>query len=641
MSFRKLTEAEIEILKKQNCRAEDWDRVEVNRDFDPALVNSCLFSGDIKIGKNTGADHKCELYGSRIHNCRIGDHVRISNVAWLADYDIGDSSILEAVGEIGMSPESRFGNGVVLDILNEGGGRELTIFDDLTSQIAYLQVLYKHNKQFSEKLQSVINKEVKTKESKTGKIGDNVKIRHCSYLRDVNVGSYASIRGAKRLKNGSIISSENAPVVIGEGVIADDFIIQEGSKIDSGVVMDKCFVGQAVKLGKQFSAENSAFFANCEGFHGEACSVFAGPYTVSHHKSSLLIAGLYSFYNAGSGTNMSNHMYKLGPIHQSILERGSKTGSFSYILAPSRVGAFSVVIGKHFVNFDASDFPFSYITEEHGSSYLTPAMNLLTVGTRRDSEKWPKRDKRKENKRDLIRFELYNPYIIDRVRKGHDILKELYETTEKSRETVFRNGLHIRRLMMKTSAKYYNLALKIYAAKTLADALEAGDNLDKMFNAAIKQKPGEWIDVLGMICRKDRIAAFENGVIDGKLSCVADLLAALGKIDAAYESDAKDHAMAFIMQQINKEPADINKEDLKTILLEGSNAFVKLNKLIKEDAIKEFDSGAQIGYGIDGDAETVQADFEAVRGNKETNSFIVGLQEESEAVTEKWVNLIK
>ena len=94
------------------------------------------------------------------------------------------------------------------------------------------------------------------------------------------------------------------------------------------------------------------------------------------------------------------------------------------------------MIGKHFVNFDASEFPFSYITEEHGNSYLTPAMNLLTVGTRRDSVKWPKRDKRGECKRDLIQFELYNPYIIDRVKKGHDILKELYATTEKSRNTV-------------------------------------------------------------------------------------------------------------------------------------------------------------------------------------------------------------
>ena len=229
----------------------------------------------------------------------IGDHVRISNVSWLADYKIGDSVILEAVGEISMSGESKFGNGCVLDILNEGGGRELTIYNDLNAQIAYLQVLYKHNEKFSNKLQAIINKEVETKASKTGTIAEFARIRHCSSLQDVNVGPYANIRGAERLKDGSILSSEEAPVFIGEGVIADEFIVQEGSKIDSGVVMDKCFVGQAVKLGKQFSAENSAFFANCEGFHGEACSVFAGPYTVSHHKSSLLIAGLYSFYNAG------------------------------------------------------------------------------------------------------------------------------------------------------------------------------------------------------------------------------------------------------------------------------------------------------------------------------------------------------
>ncbi|MCK4812661.1 MAG: DUF4954 family protein, partial [Candidatus Marinimicrobia bacterium] len=446
-------------------------------------------------------------------------------------------------------------------------------------------------------------------------------------------------RGTKRLKNGSILSNENNPVFIGEGVIADNFIVQEGSKIDSGVILDKCFVGQAVKFGKQFSAENSAFFANCEGLHGEACSVFAGPYTVSHHKSSLLIAGLYSFYNAGSGTNMSNHMYKLGPVHQSILERGSKTGSFSYILAPSRVGAFSVVIGKHLVNFDASEFPFSYITEEHGRSYLTPAMNLLTVGTRRDSEKWPKRDKRGENKRDLIQFELYNPYIIDRVRKGYDILKELYDTTEKSRETVFRKGLQIRRLMMKTSAKYYNLALKIYAAKNLAEALETSDepcNITELFDPGTKYESPEWVDVLGMICRKDRISGLENDIINEKISSLDHLITALEMIHAAYKYDARNHAISFITQQLGKESGDISRDDLNTILIEGAKAFVKLNKLIKEDAVKEFGPGARIGYGIDGDSETNQADFEAVRGNKESNSFIVGLEKEAEIITERW-----
>ena len=48
----------------------------------------------------------------------------------------------------------------------------------------------------------------------------------------------------------------------------------------------------------------------------------------------------------GSGSNQSNHMYKLGPIHQGAMERGAKTTSDSYILWPARVGAFSLVMGR-------------------------------------------------------------------------------------------------------------------------------------------------------------------------------------------------------------------------------------------------------------------------------------------------------
>ena len=183
------------------------------------------------------------------------------------------------------------------------------------------------------------------------------------------------------LESGTIVSCKEAPSFVGEGVIAKKFIILSGSKIDSGAMIEKSFVGQGVRMGKQYSAENSLFFANCEAFHGEACSLFAGPYTVSHHKSTLLIASFFSFFNAGSGTNQSNHMYKLGPVHQGILERGSKTGSFAYLLLPSIVGAFTVVMGKHYANFNTSDFPFSYISEEKGKSELTPAMNIFTVGT--------------------------------------------------------------------------------------------------------------------------------------------------------------------------------------------------------------------------------------------------------------------
>ncbi len=54
-------------------------------------------------------------------------------------------------------------------------------------------------------------------------------------------------------------------------------------------------------------------------------------------------------------------MYKLGPIHQGVVERGSKTGSFAYLLWPGKIGAYSMVMGKNMASFDTSDFPFSFI----------------------------------------------------------------------------------------------------------------------------------------------------------------------------------------------------------------------------------------------------------------------------------------
>ena len=161
-----------------------------------------------------------------------------------------------------------------------------------------------------------------------------------------------------RSSNGTILSHPDSPTIIGDAVIAKDFIVAEGAHVVGGAIVQKSFVGQGCRVGNQFSAENCLFFANCEAFHGEAVSFFAGPYTVTHHKSTLLIGGMFSFYNAGSGTNQSNHRYKLGPTHEGKLERGCKTGSFAYVMWPCRVGPFSVVLGKHTRSFDTANLPF-------------------------------------------------------------------------------------------------------------------------------------------------------------------------------------------------------------------------------------------------------------------------------------------
>ena len=380
MNYRKLTTEEIGVLKGQMCSATDWEQIEVAEGFDPEYVRNTRFSGQIRLG---AFNKEFELPGgirkhsgisfATLHNVTIGDDCCIENVKnYIANYVIGNDTFIENVDIILTDETSSFGNGVEVAVLNETGGREVMIFDRLTAQTAYIMALYRHRPEMIGKLREMIGKYVESVSSDMGTIGSNVTIVDSGYIKNVKVGDYCKIEGTSRLKNGSINSNIEAPVNIGVGVIADDFIISSGSSVKDGVTFSRCFIGQACHLGHGYSATDSLFFGNCQGENGEACAIFAGPYTVTHHKSTLLIAGMFSFMNAGSGSNQSNHMYKLGPIHQGIMERGAKTSSDSYLLWPAKVGAFSLVMGRHVNHQDTSNMPFSYLIEQQNTSYIMP-----------------------------------------------------------------------------------------------------------------------------------------------------------------------------------------------------------------------------------------------------------------------------
>jgi hypothetical protein len=451
---------------------------------------------------------------------------------------------------------------------------------------------------------------------------------------DVQVGTAARIAGAARLHNGTILSEPAAPTQVGAGVSAEDFILAEGARVDNGVVLHSCFVGQGVQLGKQFSAENSLFFANSEGFHGEACSIFAGPYTVTHHKSTLLIAGIYSFYNAGSGTNQSNHMYKLGPVHQGIVQRGTKNGSFSYMRWPSVVGPFCVVIGKHLNNFDIGDLPFSYVTEEGGESLCTPAMNMFTVGTLRDGDKWPARDRRTATqRRDQIRFDVYSPYTVGKMIAAETSLNALYEETDRDVEQVRHKGVIIKRLLLRRSARNYKGGIDSYLRGKLldraADARAAGDNgaLQRALSAGAGVYSADWADVGGLLMPRERVQRIEADIVSGTLITPAQVDAAFAEANAAGDDDEWEWVRTVWQQRTGGAAEELSLADLNEIEATHRKAAATFIRKILADAEKEFDPIARFGYGADSGDEARDADFAAVRGSFETNSFVRQMQD--------------
>jgi hypothetical protein len=658
MGNRGLSDSEIQQLMNQGCKADDWKAITVPTNFITENIHQVHFDGKVKLGLfdspvdiDQGITRPAGLNNVYVKDCSIKDNVYISDVKSLINYSIEENVVIDNVDRLIVSGETVFANGLEVDVLNEAGGREVPIFDQLTSQIAYLLATYRHDQKLIDKLKNIIENYIQSKKSKTGTIDRGTIIRDCGQIRNVTIGAFARISGALELSEGTIVSNQHAPTTIGSGVIAKSFIVLSGSKINNAALLEKTFVGQGVQVGRQFSAENTLIFCNSECFHSEACSIYAGPYTVTHHKSTLLIAAMFSFHNAGSGSNQSNHMYKLGPVHQGILERGGKTGSFSYMLWPSRIGAFSVVIGKHYSNFDNTDLPFSYIIESRGKTIVIPALNFFTVGTKRDSVKWPKRDRRKDpDKLDILNFELLSPYIIGKVLKAEDVLKDLMKKSNESDKLIPYKGQFIETKRLEKSIKDYNTIVDLYLGDQIIKQLttlpktESFENIKTSLFVNISDKQDNWVDMSGMICPSEKIKVLSEKVKSNTIESIEKLRSSLSEIHDSYDQLSWPWCLSLLLKRYGIVWDNLSVQTLIDIILSWKEASLEVNRRILDDAEKEFTEKSRIGYGIDGDQEIVDMDFENVIGNYDGNSFVKGLQEESKAIittAEKTISFLR
>lgn len=641
MEYRALTEKEIEQLERQACLSDRWDKVKVACDFTPEHVHHTRFSGEVKLGafKTTftlpgGIKKHSGLRHVTLHNVTAGNNCCIENIHnYIANYEIGDDTFIENVDLILTEGMSRFGNGVEISVLNETGGREVLISDRLSAHMAYIMALYRHRPELTRRLRDITEEYADRYSSDKGKIGQHVTIINTGSIRNVRIGDHADIRGACRLDNGSIVSNKYAPVHVGDGVICDNFIISSGSHIDEGTMLNRCFVGQACRLGHNYSASDSLFFSNCQGENGEACAIFAGPFTVTHHKSTLLIAGMFSFMNAGSGSNQSNHMYKLGPIHQGTLERGAKTTSDSYILWPARVGAFSLVMGRHVNHSDTTNLPFSYLIEQNNTTYLAPAVNLRSVGTIRDAQKWPKRDGRKDpDKLDYINYNLLSPYTVQKMLKGRKILLTLRNASGELSDIYSFHSAKIRNPALAKGIMLYETAINKFMGNSVIKRLENTDfkNDDEIRSRLRPDTPvggGEWVDISGLIAPKSEVEKLIYGIETGEICKIEKINACFKQMHENYYTYEWTWAYEKLREVYGMDPEKITARDIVGIVEKWKSAVTGLDKLIYEDAKKEFSMAYMTGFGADGSQAEKVLDFEQVQGDFESNPFVTAVIE--------------
>ena len=325
--WRHLRSDEVERLVKNSNTATSWDDIWVSEEFDTNMIRNNHFFGMVRIGRVA-----CEILqyhdlrvplgitDSSIISCDIGDNVAIHDVHYMANYIIGDRTILFNVHELSATDHSKFGNGIVkegepesvriwLEVMNEAGGRQIMPFDGMITADAYLWAKYQDDADLQRRLAEITQNTFDNRRGYYGTIGESCVIKNSWILKDVKIGPGCYIKGASKLKNITINSSMEEPSQIGEGVILVNGIVGYGCRIFYSVVAVRFVVGDNCNLKYGARVIYSVLGDNSTISCCEVLNNLIFPSHEQHHNNSFLISScVMGQSNLAAGATIgSNH----------------------------------------------------------------------------------------------------------------------------------------------------------------------------------------------------------------------------------------------------------------------------------------------------------------------------------------------
>ncbi len=629
MQTRTLSPAEIELLQARGCSAENWAGIAVPTDFNPGeAFHHVSFAGTVQLGSG-GAGGGVNF--SRLKNVKLGQACRVEN-ANLEEVDVGDRVWIEQVGCLGRRERLPFGNGTPVNVLAEDGARAIPLGRELTGQIAHL-ACHQKNHPVGDALRDLILHDAATLALPRSQIGDGCRLRRVGELDSVWLGPGVQVEGAAVLQN-CYLEGGAVPARVGSGVNAQNCVFQAGSFTGGGVHLLDCLVGEGVVLDHNFYASSSLFFANSNMALGEAVGALVGPYTVSHHRASLVLTCQCSFNTFGSASNASNHHFKLGPRHGGILRRGTRCGSGSYLFWPTDIGAFSTVVGRHTGHLDTSIFPFSLLLEgrDYGASVLIPGANLFSIGLFRDERKWRRRDARQglERPRDLVNCAVLSPYVMQAIDKGISLLRR----SEIAQGDFRHGGAVIPERRIQKALAIYEAAVIFYVGECLLRTVWAESDgqgsvdaflrtVERLTASEVDVSGGVWRDWGGMLLSGFDAEEFQEELTQGRYASVEELRRRLEGIHTGYERRAAIWAARRWWMEHGR-----LEEELVGDFLERWRKAVEFRFECQErDLGKEFTREMMYGFGIEGGMSEA---FRRVRGDAGDNEFMRAAQAERE-----------
>ncbi len=444
-AWRHLSSHEVELLVKNGNIADNWDQILVTDAFDPRLIRSTEFFGFIRIGRVQPAvleHHDLQIpagiVDSTIVACDIGDDVAIRNVRYLAHYIIGDRCILLNIDEMNTTNHAKFGNGILkegepedvrlwLDVMNETGRRKIMPFDGMIPADAYLWAKYRDDRPLQKALAEMTQRRYDSRRGYYGSVGDQCVIKNSQIIKDVKIGSHCYIKGANKLKNLTIKSTQEEPTQIGEGVEMVNGIIGLGCHIFYGckavrfIMCDNSNLKYGARLLNSLLGENSTVSC-CELLNN---LVF--PAHEQHHNNSFLIAAcVMGQSNLAAGATIGSNHNSRSNDNEIQAGRGFWPGLCTSVKHSSRFASFVLLAkGDYPAELDIP-LPFSLLNNDPAADRLEvmPAFwwqhNMYALA--RNTWKFGDRDKRK-TKVQHIEFDCLAPDTVEEIFHARTLLE--------------------------------------------------------------------------------------------------------------------------------------------------------------------------------------------------------------------------
>jgi NDP-sugar pyrophosphorylase family protein len=679
--WRNLRSDEVEKLVKNDNTSDNWDEILVTDQFEPNQIKNTRFFGLVRIGtlRNVMLQHHdlrvpAGITNSLIISSDIGDDCAIHNVHYLAHYIIGERCILFNIQEMHTTDHAKFGNGIIkdgepesvrtwIDLMNETGCRRVLPYDGMITADAYLWAKYIDDKPLQENLKKITQKCTHNQRGFYGTTGNHCVIKNSLILKDVKISSYCYIKGANKLKNLTINSSEEEPTQIGEGVELVNGIIGYGCHIFYGCKAVKFILGNNSSLKYGARLINSFLGDNSTISCCEVLNNLIFPAHEQHHNNSFLIASVVMGQSnmAAGATIGSNHNSRAND-NEIQAGRGFWPGLCTSVKHSCRFASFTLLSKADYPAELDIPLPFSLLNNNVSKDQLEvmPAYwwlyNMFALA--RNSWKFQNRDKR-IHKDQNIEFDPFAPDTVEEIftartlmeiwtakayltKRGESIKgknddelsvigRNLLSGNEKDindLEVLGENMENTRRkvVILKPYKSYhaYSDILHYYAVKNLMSYLNTAQNVTlKSMNKKMKdERHKEWSNLGGQLILKQDVDNLRKDIGSGKLKTWKEIHNRYDELWMKYKTDKQKHAYATLCELYGTE--NISASDWTKAI----EKTVRIQKFVSDQVYtsrkKDYDNPFKMTTFRNKDEMT------AALGTVDENSFIIQVRQETE-----------